>query len=184
MNRRSSDHPYSIIWLSSLMTDPPAIAKVGIGAMMAVIVDGYNSFFTQVFSITIMLWMMDMVTGALRAFADDKVRFRWPKVIDGVLRLLIICAIALAVAVVEDAIMHLSGVDIEGKLLSFTYGIIIVAEFTSIISNVSFFYPSLSTLQAKIIEFFPGQRPSVQNTEATVLLTEKQHTDRRKEDKR
>lgn len=173
VERRHADRAYSLAWLSSAFNDTPVFPKVGLAAVLAVFVDGYHLFFTRVFAAALVLWFIDMVIGMARALSDPTVRFRWPKMIDGVLRLLVMGAVALGLAVLEEAIGELGGVKITGKLLSVAYGVFIVAEGVSIITNASYFWPGLAGLTAKLITILPSGEPQVEDATLVVKLKER-----------
>lgn len=162
------DFSYVAHWFQATVLGPPVVEKVGIAALLAILVDGYQSM-GAVFWAAIVLWGCDMVTGTARAFVDEGVEFRWSKTIDGLLRLLIIVVVAITVAVAEGAVSQLAGVEVQGKILSFALGVIIVAELSSITGNVAFFYPGLREVKAKLIRLIPNQPPEVED--AAVVLS-------------
>lgn len=168
MERRSQETSYSITWLASIYQGSLPEIKVGLGLFLAVLIDGYNSFFTKIFAFAIIFWALDMVLGTLRAFADPNIRMRWSKSVDGLIRLLVICAIALAIAMAEHAVLELSGVDVSGRLLTIAYTFIIVGEFSSIIGNAAYFYPQLAVLKDKLVEFLPSYTKNLKNEEEEV----------------
>ena len=169
--RRGPEKSYSWVWFTSLFQEPPLAPKFGLAALLALLVEGYKVFWTDVFSVALILWAMDMLSGTCRALADPTIRFRWSKMIDGIMRLLVICAVAMAAGFIALAIFDLSdgGFDVRGRLSAGVYGLIIVAEFASIMDNASFFYPQLRKIKATVIRIFPNAPPQVGEQAAVVI---------------
>lgn len=165
------DAAYVSRWIQEILSRPDTLPeKIGMAALTAALAEGVRAY-DPLFFFIILFWAADMLLGVMRAAADPRVTWQWSKGIDGILRLLVIVVIGTVVAAAEGMIYMATGVEVQGKLLGFTYAVIAIQELASITRNAAYFYPRLRTLHAKLIEFFPGHPESARVRDATVVVT-------------
>jgi hypothetical protein len=120
-------------------------------AAFGVIAEHLTHCFNVLFMVVVILWGMDFLLGVVKVARDPKIEWKWDKAADSLLKLLILLAIAITVAVAELAVLELTGFDPKHKLLSGSYAILIYMELGSIVKNLKVLLPGSERVLVKVL---------------------------------
>ena len=104
-----------------------------------------QTVFGELFWVIVGLWICDFMIGFLRAWHDPEDEVDWTKAFRSVLKLLVIGFAAVAVHFMEVLISH-GGIDTQQKLVGAVLIVIGITEATSILDNLTYFWPGLGDL--------------------------------------
>ncbi len=128
-------------------------------ALGAVLLDA-ATVFTQLFWIVILLWFSDLVIGIAKAWHSPDEELEWGKVFKSVIKLFVITISAVAMNAIEQMLSQM-GLNINGKLVVATLLVIGSADAFSLLSNLAYFYPAMTTV-ADRVKGFLGQVAEVE----------------------
>ena len=141
---------YLLPFVGNLPQNPAP--KVGLAALAALFQGLYGAV-TVLAWVALGFWLLDFVSGAVKAIRDPDDRLRWERAGDGFLKLMLYVIMWVAAGLAEVAILEVPPhVDPQGGLVSAALGVIIWMEVSSIRENVTHGLPEAGRFFVRLLQ--------------------------------
>lgn len=113
--------------------------------LVTLLIDIRAVYIIEIFWVVIVLWSCDLIIGFLKAWHNDAQVVDWMKVFKSVVKLFVICITPPAMVAAEK-LLQWAGINPGGRLVFIALTVVGMAETFSILSNLSYFWPEMSTI--------------------------------------